>query len=387
MMAVSQTDVVAKPRYLPLEVCVRKEPNGAVLRSCPLAMAQLAEFAAEVWHQVFLRRGFADVPLHAVPIKMLPIHSKGTAGPLAGFTIHTVNPAGRKFRVDFTKRAVEQTALQLAQELIATGYLQLGDNYYYELLLAKAGKRTVHDGPQIGSRVSITTEAAPLKYLSVDLAPLLRASKAIGPQTENLGQVFYTEGAFQRAERFSRQGGNQQPPIETGCMLVGTLCSCPQTGEFFPVVTDVLEAQDAQSKKLSLEFTGKTWNRMQAIMRAKQAQPASATLRFLGQAHGHPFLPLDGAPPCDVCLQKKECPRSSCFVSFDDSTWSRAVFPRQPWHLCHIFGLNARGDHVNKLFGQHNGNLNERGYRILPEFNFETATGGLESSFDTRFEE
>jgi hypothetical protein len=353
---------------------VRKQPTGAVLRSRPLGKAELVEFAAEVWHRAFLRSGFADVPLDSVPIEMLPIHTKGTAGPLTGFTINTVNPAGRNFRIDFTKRAVEQTALQLVQELIALGDLQLGDKYQYELLLSKPDEPAEDAGPQDDCEVTITTHAAPLKYMTLHLAPLLRNSKAIGPQAENMSQVFYTERAVEKAERFSRQGGNYQPPIETGCMELGTLCSCPQTGEFFVIVTDALEAQNAQSKKLSLEFTGKTWNRMQAILRARQAQPATATLRFVGQAHGHPFLPLDGAPPCDVCLQQKECPRSSCFVSVDDSTWSRAVFPRQPWHLCHIFGLNARGDHVNKLFGQHNGNLVERGYRILPEFDLETIT-------------
>jgi len=376
-MTACSTAVTEKPKYLPLDVLIRKEPNGAVLLSRPLSKSELAEFAAEAWHRVFLRGGFADVPLHCVPIKMLPTYSTGmTAGPLAGFTIHTVNPAGRKIQVDFTKHAVGQTALELAQQLIASGDLRLGDNYFYELLLGKADKQAVPSGPQVGCRATITTEAAPLRYLCVDLAPLLRVSKAIGPHSEHLGQVFYTEKAFQSAERFSRQGGNQQPPVETGCMLVGTLCACPKTGEFFCVVTDVLEARDAQSRKLSLEFTGQTWNRIETIVRAKQAQPASATQRLLGQAHGHPFLPLDGAPPCDVCWQKKECPRTSCFVSLDDRTWSRAVFPRQPWQLCHIFGLNARGDYVNKLFGQHNGNLNERGYRVLPEFNLQTAAVG-----------
>ena len=381
-MTAGPTDVAAakllplEAELLPLEVSVRKQQDGAVLRSQPLGKAELGEFSSEAWHRTFLRKGFADVPLDSVPIEMVPIHDQRAAGLLAGFAINTVNPAGQKFRVEFTKQAVQQTALQLAQQLIASGELQLGDDYHYDLLLGKPDERHADPGAQDGCQVTITTQAAALKYVTVQLAPLLRKSKAIGPQDENMSQVFYTERAAEAAERFSRRGGNQQPPIETGCIQIGTLCTCPQTGEFFVVVTDVLEAQDAQSKKLSLEFTGKTWNRVQAILRAKQAQPAMATLRFVGQAHGHPFLPMGGASPCDACSIQAECPRHSCFVSVDDTNWSRAVFPRQPWHLCHIFGLNARGDHVDKLFGQHNGNLVERGYRILPDFDLETVTNG-----------
>ena len=373
-MTAGPPDAAALPALLPMEVKVRKQPGGAVLRRRPLGTAEMLEFIAEVWLRGFLRQGFADVPLDAVPIEMFPIPDEHAPDALAGFSIHTVNPAGKKSRLDFTKRAVEQTVLQLVQELIAASTLQLGDHYHYELTLGKPDEGLAEAAPQEGRDVVITTQTATLNYTTVRLAPLLSNSTAIGPHEDDVGQVFYTERAFEAAERFSRQGGNHQPPIETGCMAIGTLCSCPQSGEFFVIVSDVLEAQDAESKKFSLSYSGKTWNRLQSIVRARRAQPGMAALRFVGQAHGHPFLPLDGAPPCDVCLQQKECPRHSCFVSVDDNAWSRAVFPRQPWQLCHIFGLNARGDQVNKLFGQHNGMLVERGYRIIPEFDLQSVS-------------
>jgi hypothetical protein len=56
------------------------------------------------------------------------------------------------------------------------------------------------------------------------------------------------------------------------------------------------------------------------------------------------------------------------FLSQDDRRWTRAVFARQPWQLCHIFGLAARGDRVHGLFGLHGGRLRERGFFVLPEF-------------------
>ena len=98
------------------------------------------------------------------------------------------------------------------------------------------------------------------------------------------------------------------------------------------------------------------------------AQPVTRAHRILGQCHGHNFLPAGGAPPCEVCHKLKECTRTSVFVSSDDRTWSRAVFSRQPWQLCHIFGLNARGEPTDKLFGLRDGRLLERGFHVVPNF-------------------
>ncbi len=103
-------------------------------------------------------------------------------------------------------------------------------------------------------------------------------------------------------------------------------------------------------------------------MKARQARPATRAHRILGQCHGHNFLPAGGAPPCEHCPTAKVCSRTSVFVSPDDRLWSRAVFSRQPWQLCHIFGLNARGEGVGSLFGLRDGQLLERGFHVIPEY-------------------
>jgi hypothetical protein len=41
--------------------------------------------------------------------------------------------------------------------------------------------------------------------------------------------------------------------------------------------------------------------------------------------------------------------------------------------LCHIFGLSARAEPVDKLFGLKDGRLQARGYYVLPEFDLEPA--------------
>jgi hypothetical protein len=180
--------------------------------------------------------------------------------------------------------------------------------------------------------------------------------------------VLYTTAAYERAERASRRGADSQPPCETGALLLGTAISCPESGEYGIVIADALEATDAQEEKASLSYTGKTWLRLQAILKNIQAQPATQTYRFLGQAHGHNFIPGDGGPPCDLCEASKVCTRTSVFVSVDDRIWTQAVFSGTAFAVCHIFGLNARHEQVQGLYSLADNRLTERGYYVIPEF-------------------
>ncbi len=136
----------------------------------------------------------------------------------------------------------------------------------------------------------------------------------------------------------------------------------------FAVVEDVLEATHAKGTTYSLTYSGETWARIQAIMRARGANPATQSHRILGQCHGHSFLPLDGAPPCEDCLKREFCSRTTAFLSEADLEWCRAVFHGQPWQLSHIFGLDALGRGVDVFFGQAHGRLRPRGYHVLEDF-------------------
>ena len=62
------------------------------------------------------------------------------------------------------------------------------------------------------------------------------------------------------------------------------------------------------------------------------------------------------------------CSRTSVFASLDDRSWTRAVMAGQPWGLCHIFGLNARDEHVGELYGLRDNQLQPRGYYVIEEF-------------------
>ncbi len=373
-MTMSTNNTTAASLLLAMSVEVKKSKEGRTLARVPVGNAELGEYVSEVWHQAFLRAGCPDVSLDQVVVQMTPLFVAGTRGPLRGFAVATEDPAGKPFRAEFTLHAVEHLAGQAAQQLVATGELQAGEQYRYELVLDDSPTDETAASPSAdGSATTVTVCSSRLNYLSVRLPALMERSTVIGLADDTWPPVFYTEETFAKAEKFARRGGNRQPPVETGAMLVGLPCSCPQTGEFFIVVTDAWEATNAVSQKFSLEYSSTTWTRLQAILKARQAQPSTRALRFVGQAHGHSFLPQGGAPPCVVCSQlaPENCGRHTCFVSVDDNVWSRAVFTRQPFQLCHIFGLTARGAPVHRLFGRRNGQLLERGLRIIPVFNLD----------------
>lgn len=349
-----------------LYVNVRRVKEGPVLLRKNVAEADLWDYRSEAWLALCLRRGQTDIVLEDVHFDLQTIYASGDAGRLAGFALVTRGPNGKRMSYKFTLHAVEHLAVGASRELIAAGILQAGDEYYYDLWAEKIPQAA----ESVNRDIAISMTTARLQFVRHPIRRLWEQARKVGLEDEQAAPVFYTEDALACAASYARRGGNQQPTIETGCILVGSLGSCPETSEFYVVVRDALEAQDADSKSFSLEYTGQTWTRMQTILRARQSRPEWRADRFLGQAHGHPFLPGGGAPPCELCADKPEvpCSRTSCFASLDDSTWSRAVFARQPWQLCHIFGLNARGEQVDKLFGLRNGQLLERGFAVVPEF-------------------
>ena len=104
------------------------------------------------------------------------------------------------------------------------------------------------------------------------------------------------------------------------------------------------------------------------MLRARQSQPATRTQRVLGQSHGHNFLPIEGAPPCEACAHVAVCSRTTAFLSGEDRQWCRAVFSGEPWQLSQVFGQNARREGVSAFFGQKGGELVERGFHLIDDF-------------------
>lgn len=354
-----------------LAVLLRRLNGGPVLAVESVTERDLFDALAELWFEANLRKGHPDVAPETVEAELTPLYLDGwsESGPsrnfCAGFALSTRNSGDETIRRVFGRSAVESVARRAARKLIATGALENDDETFYELRVEPASEGSERLRPSALAQAG----GAPLSYAVLPLAPLLERAEAVNvdPADDHF-KVFYTRAARERAERLSRKGGSVSPPVETGGLLIGSLCSCPDTGDMFAVVVDVLEATHAEGTTYSLTYSGETWARIQAVMRARGANPATKSHRILGQCHGHSFLPLDGAAPCEDCLAREVCSRTTCFLSEADLVWLRAVFHGQPWQLSHIFGFDAQGREVDAFFGQGHGRLGPRGYHLISDF-------------------
>lgn len=347
----------------PLELRLRAADDGPILARRALRPADLSDLRSECWLELCLRRGLPGVGVEEVALVATAKPSQDSAGLVEGFTIEADGPHGRRLRREFDIHLFSDAASALAADVAAQGLRKAADSYLWHI--AAAAPAEAEDAPPA---FAMTATSAPLTYVIRPLAPLLRSASVVGTIDPRAMSVLYVRRAVERAGRLARRGAECVPAVETGAVLLGTLASCPESGEFYAVVTDALELADAEQKEFSLTYTGQTWARMRTILRARQAQRGGQTLRMLGQAHGHNFKPAGGAPPCEVCPTVKVCSRTSVFASLDDRAWTRAVLANYPWALCHIFGLNARGEGVAELYGLRDNRLQPRGYHVIEDF-------------------
>jgi hypothetical protein len=354
------------PRAPALAIVVRKDPKGPPLAKEIVTDVDLTDARSELWLESCLRKGLPDVALDDLSFRLQPVLATGSGQRCLGYVLETTNPRGALVRREFTIYSLSLVANRAAQRLIELGVLESLDTYHYELI-AEPAAPAVH-APGEAALIRSLVRTKPLQYLRVPVAVLRKDAKRFGPKEDDDSfPVFYTAAARTRAERFSRKGAKQNPPIETGACLVGIPVSCPDTGEFALVVTDALEAVGSQGTKLSLFYTGESWARITTVVAAMQAAHPQRAIRLAGQAHGHNWLPHDGVV-CAECLKRDQCTATNAFASMDDRVWMNAVHTREPFALCHIFGRTARGDEVEMLAGLRDGRLIERSFFVIPEF-------------------
>lgn len=346
----------------PLQVRVSAHADGPPLDAEPLQAADFLDVASEAWREGCLRKGFPRVPLAELPIRLEPIPTDDAPARCAGLKAQMELPDGTTTQCLFTFGAVRSVADRIAQRLLRSGGLTAGQHYYYEVVRDDC-RLPAPETP--GSAATFQLRTAPLAILTAPLRFLLERSTPVALLEPEDFPVFYTCEAFRAAESCARRG--ELASLETGGALFGSLATCPESGEFFVLVRDTVEVRDAEEKPFSLGYSGSTWEHLQKIQRARQAAfPADAD-RLLGQAHGHPFRPNDGKI-CAECERRPTCLVTSAWASADDQSWHKAVFARQPWALCHIFGLSARAERVHQLFGLKDGRLQPRGFYLLPSY-------------------
>lgn len=341
---------------------------GRHLTSEPVADADLAALRSEAWFEGFVRKGMAGMPFSDVAFRVVPIFKADSNTVCAGFAFETESPRGGLARCEFYRRALIDVVSRASERLYKFGVLEAGDNYHFEIAVDSEPRRASAAEAPFASKVTVKTP--PLHFLSVSLRALLKQGRAVDEQVEGAFHVFFTEAAFAAAEKFSRQGAAEAKPIESGAALAGFLCLANDNGEpgdFFVVVTDVLEAMHSTGTEVSLTYTSESWDRIARIMTARQS--ALPAVRLCGSAHGHNFSPGE---PCAACFKTAgPCGSHNVVPSTSDLLWTQSVFAHQPWALCQIFGSNARGEALHGLFTLRQGRFDRRGFFVLPAFESE----------------
>jgi hypothetical protein len=366
MAAVAEIDELALDEHAfqqdwSLSVVVRGGLDGPPLARQALAEADLVEARSEAWFNGFLRRGCPDVPFESVETRLAPIYKDKRC---TGFVLEAFGPEGRdKTYHAFTLPFVAPVAQRMSETLLEQGGLARGDTFVYEL---EARPQPMSPGPDPKARgLKISTRRKPPRYATTRLAPILAETRAVGNVSGAYFPVIFSESAHGKAEHYSRKGAAHEPPLESGALLIGRLCACPDSGEMFVTVDDAVEVFDATQREFALIYTGATWSQVEAILQGYRAGPGGELVRLVGQSHGHNFV-LEG-DPCALCPQAPVCGRTNVFVSTEDRRFMRAVFAGQPWALCWIAGTNARAENVAKLFTLRCGTHLERGYHVVED--------------------
>jgi len=352
-----------------LVIDLRAERGGAVLVTEPVRVGDLQDAVDETWWQGFVRRGAFTSDARDMDIRLVPVVKDKAAGKCQGFVLQTNGADGQDTALTCSLAALHPVAIRCATELCRRGVLKETDTFFYTLRAQEPalGPRPIRwDSSGQGAVLSRSRDTS---FETLPLATLLECSRTGGlPTAAGDHHLFYTETALEQAETISRRGEQHEPALESGGVLIGVVGWCPDARDAFVVVVGALEAQDASQEEFSLSFSGKTWSRLSAVLRARRSRPGEGALRILGQTHGHPFSPGE---PCAACPETPDCPKHTATLSEDDRRWSRAVFAGQPWQVGHLWGINARGEPTSNVYGLCGGRLEPRGYRVIADQDLE----------------
>lgn len=350
-----------------LAVAVRASPGSDVLACEPVQPTDLADVLAETWLHTCLRRGFPNLPLAELPLQVHPRFNGGVR--CDGFDVEAVLPDGQRHRLAFGIASLSSVARRALQSLPASSILDEGRSHVYDLTVEGAAAAPPSlPAPPLAPAGGVTLRTPPLAFVRRPLAPLRAIAREVGVGTPNDLPVFMTELALRRATEVAVHGIQADPPLEAGGVLLGSLGWCDASREFFALIVDALELQEAEQTQFSLTFSSTDWARVSAILKARQAAAPDEKLRLIGQFHVHPFIPVDGVEGgCAQCPKQATCDLHSAFMSHDDQVWMHATYRRQPWALSFIVGLTPQRKVVTQLYGLRGGHWQSRSFAIIPD--------------------
>jgi len=393
----------APARGLPgLNVTLRKLADGPVVGSEPIMARDLVEPMTELGFAAGLRRGHPELSLANLSARLRPVlRSTQRAGRVCtGFTLETDAPIGETVVRHFDRSLLGSAAARASRRLVQAGVLEKDDFYYYHLDFVETTIEPIVIEGDTPPPTPTIAEIAPLlrRAREVKADPIQgRLDEAYAREQETLKQrpnldvvrgsleqadsdrpalaateslhhpVFFEQHALERAERIARKGARCKPAIETGGLLNGRLCWCPDSHVFYVVIDDVIEASHAEGTTYSMTFSPQTWERIRVVLEARRRHAATRDQCLIGQVHGHNFIPFDDqqGQTCDGCPAQGTCNLSTAYLSEDDRRWCRAVFPKMPWQGSLIFGLTPRREPVRSFYGQVGTVLERRPFYVL----------------------
>ncbi len=256
-------------------VDLRLRPEGPSVVREPVSVSDLLPLFSEVWQEQYLRKGRTDVALNDIDFRLLPVYGSGGPPLCVALHIESRGPDGHDFS-RFDIEAMEHVARRGEKRLREAGILQPATPYVWRILGEKNGVKPLYHAQ--GDKNDSANNAIRYKPLDVCRLPLGRVldHAAVVEDVGSWVPVIYFREALNMAERYSRQGGAQRPPTESGSMMLGIPCACPETGAFFVLVTEAVElvgtAETATT--FSLTYSAKTWDHIHRILETRQRQPA-----------------------------------------------------------------------------------------------------------------
>jgi hypothetical protein len=356
-----------------LKIVIRSSPNGPIIIEEIVRDSDLWDLYTEMWREGCLRKGYMEVSISDLTYYLEPIFENDSNisdnQVCKGFTIEITNPGNDLKRKEFSVYSLDLVALRILRGMVKTKNRKKENQLYYNVIayLQKESceyEQNAYDGNAKCFRVKVK-ESKPLNYVRLSLESLF-AQAGYKKIEDDAYPVFYTNTAFEKAEKIARKGAYINPSVETGALLIGVLGSCPKTKEFYAIIKDVFEFSEADQSMYSLTPSSRTWKCVQDYIGALRQHSETCLYKILGQCHGHNFIPEISKDSDNKCVV------SSVFVSMDDRLWNNAVFNREPCQLCHIFGFDQNGDKVDSLFGLKDGHLLQRGYYLLSEFDLKS---------------
>ena len=267
----------------PLAVVVRAKDSQAPLARERVSPADLSDAIAEAWRDQCLRRGFPELALAEVPMTLVPLLREGdVASRCNGFALDVELPDGKSHRQEFSLLSLASAASR-AMESLATGGIPRTRPALFttrsQWIRRLQNHRPTRPAPHLSRSTSGVCRPRVCACRSGRCCSRRRRWTS---DDDNAFPVFFTVKALEKAEACSRAGAKSIPPVESGGVLVGSLAFCEAANEFFVIVTDVLEVNDAEQTTFSLSYSGQSWNRIQAIMKARQAAHPLRAERLTG---------------------------------------------------------------------------------------------------------